>query len=171
MRSSLSASLSGPQNCMRPLNLNVMRQSGGLTDMVKIENPKVAEVFKNYPRPMRQKLMLLRQLVLDTASECNISGILEETLKWGEPSYLVNSGSTIRIDWKSSAPDQYAMYFNCKTKLVDTFKELYEDVLKFEGNRAIVFHQNDKIPINEVKHCILLSLTYHDRKHLPMLGI
>jgi len=139
--------------------------------MDKIKNPKVAEVFKNYPKHVRQKLMLLRQLVLDTASECKVAGMLEETLKWGEPSYLVKSGSTIRMDWKSSTPDQYAMYFHCKTKLVDTFKELYGDILKFEGNRAIVFHQNDEIPIDEVKHCILLSLTYHDRKHLPMLGV
>lgn len=139
--------------------------------MNKIENSKVAEAFNNYPKHMRQKLMLLRQLVLDTASECGVDGMLVETLKWGEPSYLVKSGSTIRMDWKSSMPNQYAMYFHCKTKLVDTFKELYGDILKVEGNRAIVFHQDDEIPIDEVKHCILLSLTYHDIKHLPMLGV
>jgi len=138
--------------------------------MDKIENSQVAEVFRNYPQHMRQKLMFLRQLVLDTASECKVVGMLEETLKWGEPSYLVKRGSTIRMDWKSSVPDQYAMYFHCKTKLIDTFKVLYGNVLRFEGNRAIVFHQDDEIPIDEVKHCILLSLTYHDRKHLPMLG-
>ena len=96
---------------------------------------------------------------------------LEETLKWGEPSYLTKGGGTIRMDWKKSKPDQYAMYFNCKTKLVYTFKELYKDEFKYEGNRAIVFHKNDKIPINELKHCILLSLTYHSRKHLPLLDV
>jgi hypothetical protein len=139
--------------------------------MDKIENPEVAEVFNNYPKHMRQKLMRLRQLVLDTASENKGVSALEETLKWGEPSYLTKSGSTIRMDWKIATPDQYALYFHCKTKLIDTFKELYRDGLKFEGNRAIVFHQNDEIPIDEVKHCIFLALTYHDRKHLPMLGV
>lgn len=139
--------------------------------MDKFENPEVAEVFNNYPKHILQKMMFLRQLVLDTASESEDVSAIDETLKWGEPSYLAKSGSTIRMDWKKSTPDQYALYFHCKTKLVDTFKELYNDKLKFEGNRAIVFHQNDKIPIDEVKHCIFLSLTYHGRKHLPMLGV
>jgi hypothetical protein len=40
------------------------------------------------------------------------------------------------MDWKKANPEQYAMYFHCKTKLVDTFKELYRDVFKFEGNRV-----------------------------------
>ena len=139
--------------------------------MHKIENPEVAEVFTNYPQHMRKKLMFLRQLVLDTASETEGVSALEETLKWGEPSYLTKSGSTIRMDWKKSKPDQYTMYFHCKTTLVDTFKELYRDKFKFEGNRAIVFTESDEIPINELKHCISLALTYHGRKHLPMLGV
>jgi len=139
--------------------------------MEKFKNPEVAEVFNNYPKHMRQKLMLLGQLVLETASQNDDVDPLEETLKWGEPSYVTKRGSTIRMDWKSSTPDQYALYFHCKTKLVDTFKELYGDKLKLEGNRAIVFHQNDEIPVDEVKHCIFLSLTYHSRKHHPLLGV
>ena len=139
--------------------------------MDKFKNPEVAEVFKNYPKHIHEKMMFLRQLVLDTASQSDGVGPLEETLKWGEPSYVTKSGSTIRMDWKSSTSDQYALYFHCKTKLVDTFKELYGDKLKFEGNRALVFHQNDEILVDEVKHCIFLSLTYHSRKHLPLLGV
>ena len=139
--------------------------------MDKIKNPEVAEAFNSYPDHIRKKLLKLRQLVLDTASETEEVSSLEETLKWGEPSYIAKSGSTIRMDWKKSNPNQYAMYFHCKTKLVDTFKELYRDRLKFEGNRAIIFNENDRIPVKELKHCILLSLTYHQRKHLPMLGV
>ena len=138
--------------------------------MDKIENPVVADVFNNYPKHMRKKMLLLRQLVFDTASESEDVITLEEMLKWGEPSYLTKNGSTIRMDWKESTPDQYALYFHCKTKLVDTFKELYGDTLTFEGNRAIVFNAEDEIPVDALKHCILLSLTYHRRKHLPMLG-
>ncbi len=96
---------------------------------------------------------------------------LEETLKWGEPSYVTKAGSTIRIGWKKNKPKQYAMLFHCKTKLVDTFKELYQDKFKFEGNRAIIFHEKDEVPVEELKHCISLSLTYHRRKHLWMLGV
>jgi len=139
--------------------------------MDEIDNPEVAEVFNMYPMHMRQKLMHLRQLVLDTASETEGITTLEETLKWGEPSYVTKGGSTIRMGWKESKPDQYALYFNCNTRLVDTFKERYGNEFKFEGNRAIVFNESDVLPIDEVKHCILLSLTYHSRKHLLMLGV
>lgn len=139
--------------------------------MDKIKNPEVAIIFNKYPDHMREKLMFLRQLILDTAAETEGVHTLDETLKWGEPSYLTKGGSTIRIDWKKSRPDQYAMYFHCKTKLVDTFKELYSDQFNFDGNRAILFDLHEEIPVEALKHCISLSLTYHHRKNLPMLGI
>jgi len=63
------------------------------------------------------------------------------------------------------------MCFHCRTRLVDTFKELYRDIFKYEGNRAIVIDEDDEIATNELKHCISLSLTYHRRKHLPVLGV
>jgi len=139
--------------------------------MAEIKNQNVAEKFDSYPDQMRSNLLFLRQLILDTAAELDAVGTVEETLKWGEPSYITKTGSTIRIDWKRSNPKQYAMYFHCKTKLVDTFKELYRDQFKFEGNRAIVFGESDEVPVNDLKHCISLSLTYHRIKHLPMLGV
>ncbi len=138
--------------------------------MSKINNKEVEKVFDSYPEEMREKLMLLRNLIIETANEADNVKSIEETLKWGEPSYLTKGGSTVRIGWKESKPDQYVLYFNCKTKLVDTFKERYKYEFKYEGNRAIVFHKMDTIKINELKHCILLSLTYHSVKNLPLLG-
>jgi len=138
--------------------------------MDKFNNREVKKVFDAYPDNIREKMMFLRQLVLETAKEIDGINPLEETLKWGEPGYLAKSGSTIRMDWKKSNPDQYVMYFHCKTKLVDTFKELYKDKFNFEGNRAIVFDIDDKVSVGELKHCISLSLTYHNIKHLPLLG-
>jgi hypothetical protein len=139
--------------------------------MDKFSNLEVKKVFDAYPNNVRIKMMFLRQLVLDTAKEIEEIKSIEETLKWGEPSYLTKIGSTIRMDWKKSNPDQYAMYFHCKTKLIDTFKEIYKDKFNFEGNRAIVFNIKDKVSVNELKHCVSLSLTYHNIKHLPMLGV
>lgn len=92
-------------------------------------------------------------------------GALEETLRWGEPAYLTQSksGSTIRIDWKQKHPDLYAMYFHCKTTLVDSFREIHGDTFRYAGNRAILFAMEDEIPVKELKHCIALALTYHRR--------
>ncbi|WP_152570748.1 DUF1801 domain-containing protein [Paenibacillus tyrfis] len=139
--------------------------------MSAIKNTKVEEVFEQYPKQIQSRLLILRQLILDTAIETEGVGHVDETLKWGEPSYITKKGSTIRIGWKPSSPDHYAMYFNCNTKLVDTFKEVYRELFHYEGNRAIVFAENDEIPVDELKQCIASALTYHTRKHLPMLGI
>jgi len=137
----------------------------------KIENTKVAAVFEQYPVKFQKKLLFLRQLILDTASQTDGVDFVEETLKWGEPSYITKTGSTIRIGWKKSNPSQYALYFNCKTILVETFREVYRDKFIFEGNRAIIFNEDDDIFVDELKQCISSSLTYHVRKHVPMLGL
>ncbi|WP_062059621.1 DUF1801 domain-containing protein [Aquimarina longa] len=133
-------------------------------------NPKVKAIFNNYPESVQPQLRYLRDLVLSTASEINGLEKLEETLKWGEPSYLTKHGSTVRMDWKKKNPEQFAIYFKCTANLVPTFKTLYTDKFTFEGNRAIVFKLNEKIPETELKHCISMALTYHKIKHLPLLG-
>ncbi len=112
----------------------------------------------------------LRRLIIETAKEIESITEIEETLKWGEPSYLVKKGSTIRMDWKTKLPDQYAMYFKCTSKLVPTFKALYGDLFEYENNRAILFKLEDKVPEAELKECIGLALEYHSVKHLPRLG-
>ncbi len=134
------------------------------------EDPRVAPVFNNYPDTVKDGMLYLRRLILETANE--IEGIkeLEETLKWGEPSYLTKNGSTIRIDWKEKNPDKMAMYFKCTSKLVPTFKAIYKNKFEFEGNRAILFKLNSNVPETELKHCISLALRYHRLKHLPLLG-
>jgi hypothetical protein len=133
-------------------------------------NPKVKEVFDNYPQSVKSQLLHLRALVLSVAAETDGLEKLEETLKWGEPSYLTKHGSTVRMDWKEKNPEQFAIYFKCTSRLVSTFKTLYQNKFEFEGDRAIVFKLNDKIPEDELKHCIAMALTYHKIKHLHLLG-
>jgi len=138
--------------------------------MKHTQSKEVAKVFAEYPEKAREKLLHLRQLILDVASGSENISELEETLKWGEPSYLAEGGSTVRLGWKKSKPDVYAIYFNCNTKLVDTFRELYADTFQFDGNRAIVFDLQEVVPEKALQHCIALSLEYHRLKHLSLLG-
>ena len=132
---------------------------------------KVALVFDNYPPDIRPKMEYLRTLILTTAEKIEGLGLLEETLKWGEPSYLTKIGSTLRIDWKTKNPNQYVMYFQCTSKLVPTFKMMFNNMFRFNGNRAIIFHIADPIPEEALKLCITTALTYHKVKHLPILGM
>ncbi|MEO7496590.1 MAG: DUF1801 domain-containing protein [Massilia sp.] len=138
--------------------------AGGATPFGSIA---VAEAFAAFPDDVRERLLALRALVLSTAHLTAGVGRLEETLKWGEPAYLTsstNSGSTVRLGWKKSAPAQYVIYFNCKTDLVDTFRSLFPGEFKFEGNRAIVFALDDVVPLDALAFCISAALTYHRRK-------
>lgn len=138
--------------------------------MELISDPRVKAVFDNYPKAVKRQMLELRGLVLDAASKIEGLNKLEETLKWGEPSYLTKHGSTVRMDWKEKKPDQYAVYFKCTSRLVETFKEIYSDDFKFEGNRAIVFKLNEEVPGDLLKDCISMALRYHKVKHLPLLG-
>ena len=138
--------------------------------MELIVNPKVKDVFDAYPDAIKQQLLHLRTLILSTASEVEGLQKLEETLKWGEPSYVTKHGSTVRIDWKKKHPDQIAMYFKCTSKLVPTFKQLYSAIFEFEGNRALIFKLGSNIREKELKNCIAMALAYHKIKHLPLLG-
>ncbi|MDQ7917791.1 DUF1801 domain-containing protein [Mesonia sp. MT50] len=137
----------------------------------RITNPKVEEVFANYPDVVREKMQFLRELVIETAEEIKEVSKLEETLKWGEPSFVTKNGSTLRMDWKEKTPEYYAMYFQCSSRLVDTFRLVFDHTFQYEGTRALVFHINQKLPIEELKSCIKATLTYHSVKHLETLGI
>ena len=86
---------------------------------------QVAAAFRAYPPGVAAKLRALRGLIFDVASRTDGVGELEETLRWGQPSYITTStrsGSTIRIDRVKAEPGRYAMYFHCRTSLVDTFR-------------------------------------------------
>jgi hypothetical protein len=133
----------------------------------KISDPKVEAAFNMFPPVIRKELMRLRMLIFDVAYETEGVGELEETLKWGQPSYLTKkskSGSTIRIGREKKTKGDYAIYFKCQTSLVATFKELYKNEFRYEGNRAILFNVNDKIPARELRHCIAMALTYYLNK-------
>lgn len=127
----------------------------------------VDAVFRAYPLLLRKKLTAIRQLILDTARKTDGVGAIEELLKWGQPSFLTSqtgSGSTIRIDALKSDPASYALYFNCRTNLVSTLRNIYPGIFGYEGNRAIILRADDAVPEEPLRHCIALALTYHRDK-------
>lgn len=129
---------------------------------------EVAAVFQAYPPAIRERLLTLRQLILDTAAVTPGVGRIEEALRWGEPSYLTpetKSGSTVRLNRVKGTEDRYAIFFKCTTSLVGTFREMYADLFDFAGDRAITFQVDDEVPTRELGHCIALALRYHlDKK-------
>jgi hypothetical protein len=135
--------------------------------MKPFSDPVVEAHFRNYPALVRKKLLAIRELIFDVAARTEGVGELLETLKWGEPAYVTEhskSGSTVRVDWKSKTPGKYAVYFNCNTGLVDTFKTMFPEDFKYEGRRAIIFEVDERIPKDALAVCIAASLTHHAKK-------
>ncbi|MBT6120317.1 DUF1801 domain-containing protein [bacterium] len=119
-------------------------------------NSDIEAIFNNYPLEIREKCLHLRQVIFDTASE--------ETLKWGEPSYLTiqtKSGSMIRLHHYPNKPFDFALYFLCQTTLVDSFQEKYPNTFQVGGNRSLEFMLTYTLPLQEIKGCIQTALTYN----------
>ncbi len=140
---------------------------------------QVADTFGSFEPEVRNALLTLRSLILSTAVETDGVGRVEETLKWGQPSYLTpetNSGSTIRIapitsgSKASSGPDdnapRYAMFFICHTNLVEQFEGLFGDTFSYDGGRALLFSLDEQLPEDELRQCIAMALTYHLGGHV-----
>lgn len=142
--------------------------------MVEFKNEGVKNKFESYPSEIKEKMLYLRSLLFSAYSQDNeknnVENNIEECLKWGEPSYICRYGSTIRIDWKSKKPEFLNTYFNCKTKLIETFREVYSENLIFEGNRAILIPVDKNLPEAVLTHCFSMAIRYHKIKHLPLLG-
>jgi len=133
--------------------------------MKRFADKAVASVFEAYPVALRRKLMALRELIFEVAAATEGVGKLTETLKWGQPSYLTQesrSGTTVRIDRVKSG-DGYAIYFHCQSGLVDRFCEIYPDTFRYEGKRALLFDDRQRLPVRALRHCIGLALTHHRR--------
>jgi hypothetical protein len=126
--------------------------------------PAVEAVFDAYPDATRGALLGLRSLILETAARTDGVGALEETLKWGQVSYLTKqsgSGTTIRID-QDKQSGAAALYVHCQTDLVSRYRTLYPDSFEYQGERAVLVRPD--ADQDELRHVIALALTYHAAK-------
>lgn len=131
---------------------------------------QVETAIADYPANAKRVFMQVRKLMLAAAK--NTTGLKNttETLKWGEPSYLAKGGSTVRMKWSDKSPDNFYVYFNCQSIMVETIKELYVDEFDYDGNRAISFPINNPIPKDALLHCFAMAMEYHKLKKLSLLG-
>jgi hypothetical protein len=129
---------------------------------------EVGRAFEAFPAPIRRRLLDVRKLIFATANADEDVGPLVETLKWGEPAYLTEqtgSGSTIRLGRVKDSEAHAAVLFNCKTTLIDTFRERFPDQFEYRQNRALLLNVSGALPKRPLSICLSLALTYHlDRR-------
>ncbi|MDB5533885.1 MAG: hypothetical protein JWO28_2200 [Hyphomicrobiales bacterium] len=128
--------------------------------------PNVDTAFQAFPPGVRHRLGDIRAMILGVASGDARIGAITETLKWGEPAYLTEatgSGSTIRLGWPRNSPDRAAIYFICRTNLVDTFRERFGGIFEYEANRAVLLPVTGDIDRAPLEILLSMALTYHLR--------
>lgn len=127
---------------------------------------EVAEVLARYRQPVRVRLLEVRDQVFAVAAETQGVGELTETLKWGEPAYLTEasgSGTTIRLGVSKAAPEAAAVFVNCRTSLIDSFRAQFGDIFAFEGTRGLIVPIEGPLPEAPLAFCLRAALLYHRR--------
>lgn len=128
---------------------------------------EVSRAFDAFPEAIGKRLLQVRALIFATAAAHDEVGRLTETLKWSEPAYLTEatgSGSTIRLG-RVKDSEHPAILFNCKTTLIDTFRERFPNQFEYRQTRALLLNVPGALPKQELTVCLSMALTYHlDRR-------
>ncbi|MFB6363422.1 hypothetical protein ACFCP7_05075 [Paenibacillus elgii] len=124
------------------------------------KNHNIPEIYNNYTDLQQEKLIELKQLIMNVAN--NLGDItLQESLKWKQLTFSSKHGTPIRIDRFSDS--QIGLFVHCQTTLVEEWRELFGNSLDFSKNRAILLSVNSELPIEELTLCIQMALTYHKK--------
>jgi len=130
-------------------------------------DPEIKLIFDAYSDAVREKLLDIRELIFQISEQNDEIGLIDETLKWGQPSYLTyqpKSGTTLRL---SGSEHHYILSVHCQTTLISDFRAIYPDV-EYDGNRSMLFDVESKMPKGLLKHFIVCALSYHHRKKQPL---
>ena len=133
-----------------------------MTEPQDVTDPAIAAAFARAPEPARAGLLALRALILKVAADVPEAGRVEETLRWGQPSYITpetKSGSTIRLGVPKAGG--FALYVHCQTTLLSDFRAVFGDDFHYENNRAVLFQTPADIKPDLLSQLIKNALTYH----------
>ena len=126
-------------------------------------SPPLAGAMAEWPEPARAAAGRIRELIYATAEETG-AGRIEESLKWGQPSFSNGrAGTPVRLGYKAGETLPVRVHVHCGTDLVDQYRSRFGG-LAFEGNRGICLSDTAPLPEDTLKTCIALALSYHQRK-------
>lgn len=124
---------------------------------------EVLPAFQNIAPAARKTLLDVRAMIFDVARTDPRIGEIEEALRWGEPAYITSkskTGSTVRLSIEK-ASGKPALFFNCKTTLVETFRDQFGGTLRYSKNRAVILDGDMAAMRPALQICIAAALTYH----------
>lgn len=129
--------------------------------MREFQNTDVMERFLQFEGIRGERLWQLREMIFDVAESDDRIGPLSEQLRWGDPGYITEAtkaGSIIRLGLFGKS--RVALFFHCRTTLVESFRGIYADRLEYSKNRAVLIDPDRMPGGNILSHCVHMSLTY-----------
>ncbi len=133
-----------------------------MTETPPFASPAVAVAYQALPATARDAAMTLRDLIFQVAADTPEAGEIEETLRWGQPSYITpktKAGSTLRIG--ATKAGEAAIFAHCGTQIISTYAATFPQMDRIEGNRAVIFGSADDIAPGRLRLLIRHGLTYH----------
>ncbi|MEJ8475914.1 DUF1801 domain-containing protein [Roseibium algae] len=131
--------------------------------------PEIEAVFSSYPEPIQEPILRVRSLVFQVAEGRNEIGLITETLKWGQVSYLTEvtkSGTTLRLAPVKKRLNHFGLYVHCQTQLIERSRDIFsveaaQGVFEFEKNRGLILECGKPLPVTALSLFINHALTYH----------
>lgn len=125
---------------------------------------EVGHAFSLFSRAGRQRLLRVRQRIFDLAAGVEAVGAIQESLKWGEPSYVSTKrkcGTPIRL--RLAADDTFGLSVHCQTSIIAELKKAHPG-LRYDGSRSLLLPVAVEPPVEVIDQLIRLALTYHRNK-------
>lgn len=132
--------------------------------MTEFQSQAVKAVFGAFPASASAKLTAVRSEIFQIGKQLPEIALIEESLKWGQPSYATNpkTGTPIRLGLHEE--DQPALFVHCQTTLVAVHRGIAPPSVKFIDNRAILLTDFDDAENAFLNTFITAALTYHMEK-------
>ncbi len=128
----------------------------------KISDPTVQAAYDAMLPDVLVGIYQLRRLIFDCAKTSPDVGEVKEVLRWGQPSFITKTGSTLRLGIPKTGG--FALYAHCQSTIISDFALMFAEEFDIEGNRAVHFHSLKDIDEDKLCHLINHALRYKIKK-------
>ena len=129
--------------------------------MTPFQNERMAPVFGAFDPEARAALEGLREMIFDVATGLTEVTGVEESLKWGQPSYAPKpkTGTPIRLGVTKGG--EATLFVHCQTTLVSDLEADNAHGLRTIDNRAVVLPLEGVADHPGLRGFVRAALTYH----------
>ncbi len=122
--------------------------------------PEIVAALDQIPPAQRRAMLTLRQMIFEEAGADPRFGPIDESLKWGQPSYVParpRIGTAIRLGTQGN---RVALFTHCQTSVMADVRPLFGPEAQFDGTRGVGFAPED-LPEMPIRGLIRAALGYY----------